>query len=70
MRDLIEALLQIGLKVEFSSEASGAPTIRVYPVAGADHESPLFSCVLTPGTFKETSEEALAGFLKSIQKKH
>lgn len=70
MRDLIEAVLQIGLKVEFSTDTAGCPTIRVYPVAGADHDHPLFSCVLTPGTFKESSEEALAGFLKSIQKKH
>ncbi len=70
MRDLIEAILQIGLKVEFSTDSAGCPTIRVFPVAGADPEHPLFSCVLTPGTFKESSEEALAGFLKSIQKKH
>ena len=70
MRDLIEAILQIGLKVEFSTDHVGAPTIKVYPIAQSTLEKPLFSCTLTPGTFKESSEEALSAFIKSLQKKH
>jgi len=69
MRDLIEAILQIGLKVEFSSNHEGAPTIEIAPVA-QEGGKPLFTCTLTPGTFKENSEDAIAEFLKSIQKKH
>ena len=69
MRDLIEAILQIGLKVEFSSNHEGAPTIQISPVT-QDGGKPLFQCTLTPGTFKESSEDAIAGFLTSIQKKH
>jgi len=70
MRDLIDSLLQIGLKVEFSTDHVGAPTITVHPVVALAQDKPLFSCTLTPGTFRESSEEALAGFLKSLQKKH
>jgi hypothetical protein len=70
MRDLIDSLLQIGLKVEFSVDASGSPTIRVHPISSGCTEKPLFSCTLTPGTFRESAEDALAAFLKSIQKKH
>jgi len=70
MRDLIDSLLQIGLKVEFSTDHSGAPTIKVQPIAALAQDKPLFACTLTPGTFREESEAALAGYLKSLQKKH
>lgn len=70
MRDLIESILAIGLKVEFSSDASGAPTIVVRPSTSMGTEKALLSCTLTPGTFKDESEQALADFLLSIQKKH
>jgi hypothetical protein len=70
MRDLIDSLLQIGLKVEFSVDVSGSPTIKVQPISASPDEKPLLSCILTPGTFRESSEEVLASFLKSIQKKH
>ncbi len=70
MRDLIDSLLSIGLKVEFSTDAQGAPTILVRPAAPHSSDKALFSCTLTPGTFKAESEKALADFLISIQKKH
>lgn len=70
MRDLIDNLLQIGLKVEFSVDTAGSPTIKVQPFTAVATDKPLLFCTLTPGTFRESSEEALASFLKSIQKKH
>ncbi|HSQ41649.1 MAG TPA: hypothetical protein VLM37_05155 [Fibrobacteraceae bacterium] len=69
MRDLIDSLIQVGLRVEFFIDGAGSPCIRVLPNAANPSDQPLFLCTLTPGTFRESAEEALASFLQTIKKR-
>jgi hypothetical protein len=65
MRDLIEKALQLGLAISFSEEG-GYPIIRLFK--GEDRVTPVASCSLGVGQFKETVEDSLQELLLDIER--
>lgn len=65
MRDLIEKLLQMGYSIAFSEEKT-YPVIRLYK--GEDHATPVSSCSLGIGQFRNTVEDTLQGMILDLER--
>lgn len=66
MRGLIEKALLLGLSVSFSQEG-GFPVIRLFK--GDDRLTPLASCSLGVGQFRETVEDSLQELLLDLERR-
>lgn len=70
MRDLLEKILKMGLTLVVTEEEN-FPVLRLYRCSMSEipHSMPVASCSLTPGTFRETSEDAIQAMILELERR-
>ena len=68
MRDILEKLIALGVKVVISEEA-GVPVIRLYRGNEMNASTLVATCSLGAGRFRADSEDALNSMLLDLERK-